>query len=105
MYKGKEFTMLKRASIFVFILSALVLLAMAPMSNVDAPRLQTTDEPTVDVGVTVAVTIVPGTEASIPVTGGGNGGLPMSTMLIFGLVAVLGVAVVIGGMALLSRRQ
>jgi hypothetical protein len=95
--------MLKRMLIFIFILSAVALLAMAPMNTTHAPQFQTTEEP--GVGVTVAVTIVSGTEAPIPVTGGGNGGLPMSTLLIFGLVAVLGVAVVIGGMALLSRRQ
>jgi hypothetical protein len=97
--------MLKRIVILVFILSAVAVLAMAPMSTQDAPRLQTTDEPTVDVGVTVVVgTSAPeGTPGTIPATGGG--GMPMSTMLIFGLVAILGVAVVIGGMALLSRRQ
>jgi hypothetical protein len=101
--------MLKRIVILVFILSALSALAMAPMSSTNAPKLQSTeaptDAPTVDVGVTVVVgTSVPeGTPGTVPVTGGG--GMPMSTMLIFGLVAVLGVAVVIGGMALLSRRQ
>jgi hypothetical protein len=96
--------MLKRIVILVFILSAVAVLAMAPMSTQDAPRLQATDEPTVDVGVTVVVgTSAPeGTPGTIPTTGGG---MPMSTMLIFGLVAILGVAVVIGGMALLSRRQ
>lgn len=96
--------MFKKASIIVFILSAVVLLAMAPMTNTDSHRLQATDAPTSEGGgVTVGVTIVAGTQESVPVTGGG--GLPMSTLLIFGLVAVLGVAVVIGGMALLSRRQ
>jgi hypothetical protein len=100
--------MLKRILILVFILSALSALAMAPMSSTNAPKLQSTeaptDAPTVDVGVTVVVgTSAPeGTPGTVPVTGGG---MPMSTMLIFGLVAVLGVAVVIGGMALLSRRQ
>jgi hypothetical protein len=97
--------MLKRIIILVFVLSALTVLAMAPAGVQDAPRLQSTDAPTVDVGVTIVVgTSVPeGTPGTIPNTGGS--GLPMSTILIFGLVAILGVAVVIGGMALLSRRQ
>ncbi len=97
--------MLKRIIILVFVLSALVLLAMAPMGSDAAAKLQSTDVPTVEVGVTIVVgTAAPqGTPATIPVTGGG--GLPMSTVLIFGLVAILGVAVVIGGMALLNRRQ
>src|SRR5688572_15306987 len=97
--------MLKRIIVLVFLISALGVLAMAPVSSQDAPRFQSTDEPTVDVGVTVVVgTSAPeGTPGTVPVTGGG--GMPMSTLLIFGLVAVLGVAVVIGGMALLSRRQ
>jgi hypothetical protein len=99
--------MLKRIVILVFILSTLVMLAMAPMNVTTAPKFQTTVEPTVEVTVVVE-TATPGAVAttdsgSIPVTG--NGGLPMSTLLIFGLVAVLGIAVVIGGMALLSRRQ
>jgi hypothetical protein len=97
--------MLKRIVILVFVFSALVLLAMAPMSSQAAPQLQATDVPTVDIGVTVVVgTSAPdATPGTIPVTGGG--GMPMSTMLIFALVAVLGVAVVIGGLALISRRQ
>ena len=95
--------MLKRIIVLVFLISALGVLAMAPVSSQDAPRFQSTDEPTVDVGVTVVVgTSAPeGTPGTIPATGG----MPMSTILIFGLVAILGVAVVIGGMALLSRRQ
>jgi hypothetical protein len=97
--------MLKRIIVLVFVISALTVLAMAPAGAQDAPKFQSTDAPTVDVGVTVVVgTSVPeGTPGTVPVTGGG--GMPMSTMLIFGLVAILGVAVVIGGMALLSRRQ
>jgi len=96
--------MLKRFIILIFVLSALLLLAMAPMSAQAAPRLQATDAPTVEVGVTVVVgTSYPDATPGIPVTGGG--GMPMSTILIFGLVAILGVAVVIGGMALISRRQ
>jgi hypothetical protein len=109
--------MLKRIAILAFILSTVVLMAMAPMNGTTASentrKLQTTVEPTMEVTVEVTVVVetsTPGAavtatadQGSIPVTGGG--GLPMSTLLIFGLVAVLGIAVVIGGMALLSRRN
>lgn len=106
--------MLKRIAVLVFILSAMVLLAMAPMNAnaapIDTHKFQTTEEPTVVVdetpvvGITIEVGATATSQSNIPVTGGG-GGMPTSTLIIFGLVAVLGIAVVLGGMALMSRRQ
>jgi hypothetical protein len=104
--------MLKRIAVLFFILSAMVLLAMAPMNvnaaNTDNQKFQTTEEPPVVdetpvVGVTIEVGATSTSEGVVPVTGGG--GMPTSTLIIFGLVAVLGIAVVLGGMALMSRRQ
>jgi hypothetical protein len=95
--------MLKRVAILIFILSAMVLLAMAPMSaaasSADTHKFQTTEEPPV-----VGVTIVVGATDAPPAAPAG-GGLPMSTLIIFGLIAVLGIAIVLGGMAMFSRRQ
>lgn len=97
--------MLKRIAVLFFILSAMVLLAMAPMnvnaSATDTQKFQTTEEPPV-VGITIEVGATSTPEGVVPVTGGG---MPTSTLIIFGLVAVLGIAVVLGGMALMSRRQ
>jgi hypothetical protein len=99
--------MLKRIAVLVFMLSAMVLLAMAPMNvnaaTADTQKFQTTEEPPV-VGITIEVGATSTPEGVVPVTGGG-GGMPTSTLIIFGLVAVLGIAVVLGGMALMSRRQ
>ncbi len=95
--------MLKRIVILVFILSTLVVLAMAPMSvskeTENTGNLQVTVEVTVIVETPVPVG---GTPNQVPVTGSGS---PMTTLIIFGLIAVLGVAVLIGGAALFSRRQ
>ena len=92
--------MLKRIMIVAAVLSTLVLLAVIPMSvsavSSDMPKFQTTVE--------VPVTIAPAGETpSIPVTGGGE--FPMSTMIILVLLGIVGLAVVIGGAALLNRRQ
>ena len=97
--------MFKRIAVLVFILSAFALLALAPMNvssaAANAHKLQTTVESSPVVGVTVVVgaTSAPGT---IPATGGG---LPMSTLIIFGLLAIIGIAVVIGGIAMVNRNQ
>jgi hypothetical protein len=104
--------MLKRIAVLFFILSAMVLLALVPMSvsasSTDTHKFQTTEEPPVVdetpvVGITIEVGATSTSESAIPVTGGG--GMPSSTLIIFGLVAVLGIAIVLGGMALMSRRQ
>jgi hypothetical protein len=100
--------MLKRIAILIFILSAMVVLAMAPMSaaasSADTHKFQTTEEPPATEPPVVGVTIVVGaTDAPQPAPAGG--GLPMSTLIIFGLIAVLGIAIVLGGMAMFSRRQ
>ena len=66
----------------------------------DTQKLQTTIEPTSMIGITVEVVLT-----SEPEGTPSQSGLPMSTLIIFGLIAVLAIAVVIGGMALMSRRQ
>lgn len=95
--------MIKRIVILVFILSTFTVLVLAPLNvsaaSQNAPKLQATVE------VTVAVETVPpeSTSAPIPVTG--SDGTTLSTWIIFGLLAILGAAVVIGGIALVNRRQ
>jgi hypothetical protein len=93
--------MLKRIFILVFILSAVGLLAMGPMSvsaaSENTQKLQATEPPVVGITLDIEIGETPSPDS--------GGGLPLSTLIIFGLIAVLGVAVVIGGMALLSRRQ
>jgi hypothetical protein len=95
--------MLKRIVILAFVLSALALLALAPMNetsiSIKDPGSQNKAQVTVVVATPAAeATPVPGV---IPVTG--NGGVPMTTMLVLGLLAILAFAVVIGGFALISR--
>lgn len=109
--------MLKRIVLFAFVLSTLVLVALAPMNMTTTPqnaiRLQTTVVatvaaiPTMMNGSNPAAMptmmngVVPSPVAPIIVT---NGGMTSSTMIIIGLLVVLGFAVLIGGMALMSRR-
>jgi hypothetical protein len=89
--------MLKRIILIAFFISALALLAQAPLNVKSAPenavKLQDTVVVTVSVGVTSAP---PGNSA--------GAGMPMSTLVIIGLLVILGLAVIIGGMGLLSRR-
>jgi len=98
----KEIFMLKRILILVLILCAMTLLATSPnhvtAASENAPKLQAT------VVVTAAVVTYPpeSTPGTIPVTGSQPS---MSTLIIFGLLAVLALAVLIGGVALLNRRQ
>lgn len=105
LYDGweKEIFMLKRICILVFILCAMALPTMSPHNQVtaaseNAPKLQATIVVTVPV-VTSPPESTPGT---IPVTGGQP---PMSTLIIFGLLAILALAVLIGGVALFNRRE
>ncbi len=94
--------MLKRIFILVFILCSVTVLAMSPKrvaaASENVPKLQAT----VEVTVVVATSPPESTPGIIPVTGGQP---PMSTLIIFGFLAILGLAVVIGGVALFSRRQ
>jgi hypothetical protein len=96
--------MLKRIILFMFVLSALLLIALAPMNVSPDPgsiaKLQETVVVTVAV-VTAAPTVAVPADSSTPA----GGGLPISTMTIFGLLVVLGLAVIIGGMALMRPRQ
>ena len=95
--------MLKRIILFAFILSTLVLIALAPMNITSA-----SEENTAKLQATVVVPpeLVLPTPASgpAPVVVVTTGGMPTSTMIIVGLLVLLGFAVVIGGAALMSRR-
>jgi hypothetical protein len=91
--------MLKRIFILVFILSTVVLMAMSPMSthavSNNTHALQETIE-VPDVGITLEVDVTdPDSD---------NGGLPNNT-LVYALVAIIAIAVVIGGISLINRRQ
>ena len=94
--------MLKRICILVFILGAMTLLAMSPnlvtAASENAPKLQAT------IVVTLPVVTSPpqSTPIIVPVTGSQT---PMSTLIIFGLLAILAFAVLIGGVALFNRRE
>jgi hypothetical protein len=94
--------MLKRTLILVFILSTLALLALNPMNAAPASELAPKLQTTVEVTVAVVTSQPESTPGTIPVTGGQ---LPMSIWIIFGLLAIIGIGVVLGGIALLSRRQ
>ena len=88
--------MLKRISILTLIvLSALALAALAPGSASASVAAQETLVPTI-VGPTVVSTVI------VPVTGADGDGLPLSTILIIGLLVLLGFAIIVGGLA--SRR-
>ena len=98
--------MFKRISILTLIVfSTLVLAALAPFSASGSVAAQAaTVAPTI-VGPTIVVPTVVVTTGStavvVPVTG--TGGTPLSTLLIIGLLIVLGFAIIVGGMAM-SRR-
>ena len=88
--------MLKRIIVYALVLSTLVLIALAPMnvsgSAENSAKLQET--------LVVTIGVVTATPAgTIPVTG-----FPASTTIILGLLVLLGLAVVLGGIALMSRR-
>ncbi len=90
--------MLKRIILFAFILSTLVLVALAPMNNTPTVNLQATVIAPPPVVATVMAPLVP-SDGPAPVAG-----MALSTMIIIGLMVVLGLAVIVGGMALVNRR-
>jgi hypothetical protein len=93
--------MLKRISILTLIVfSTLVLAALAPFSaSASVPAQDATVAPTIIVPTVVVTTV--STTVVVPVTG--TSGTPLSTLLIIGLLIVLGFAIIVGGMAM-SRR-
>jgi hypothetical protein len=102
--------MMERIALLTFmVFFGAVLIAMAPANAALSPdaasHLQdtpapTTPEATVAVGVTAAlVTSTPA--GAVPVTGGGDP--TTSTLIIIGLLVILGIAVFVGGLALMRR--
>ncbi len=94
--------MLKRSILFAFVLCTLFLVALAPMNLNQAPENTAKLQATVIVPPVVATVVAPiiPSGSSAPITA-----MPMSPIIIIGLLVVLGLAVVIGGMALMSRRS
>ena len=93
--------MLKRISILTLIvLSALALAALVPVNASASVTAQDTLAPTV-VGPTIIVPTVVST-VIVPVTGQ-PAGIPVSTVLVLGLLVLLGFAIIVGGLAM-SRR-
>jgi hypothetical protein len=87
--------MFKRISILTLIvLSALGLAALAPMNATASVTAQDTVVP----GPTIIVPTVLSTVV-VPVTGEPTG-TPLSTLLIIGLLVILGFAIIVGGMAM-----
>jgi hypothetical protein len=125
-----EYAVLKRTLIFIFILSALALLAMAPMSvspvsenalkrqetvtptaveptavepTLAEPTLvEPTVEATVEAGLTLVAETPSATPGVVPVTGNND---PSANSLTYVLLAIIGIAVIVGGIALMNRRQ
>lgn len=96
--------MLKRIAVLVFMFSAFVLLAMAPMSAATTSENDQKAQVTVDVDVTVAVETPDfddGTPGILPVTGNDDS----SPMLIYVLLGIVALVVVVGGIALINRRS
>jgi hypothetical protein len=100
--------MVERIAILIFmVLFGATLAAMTPVNAAPASDaagyLQDTPAPTVvgpTVGVTLAVvTSTPG--GPVPVTGGGDPA--MTTVIITGLLVILGIAILVGGVALMRR--
>ena len=91
--------MLKRIILFMFALSALVLIALSPMNASPATGTAAKLQETVVVTVAVVTAVPPNNSAPVA------SGLPMSTIIILGLLFVLGLAVIVGGMALMRPRE
>ena len=92
--------MFKRISILTLIVfSTLALAALAPFNASASVAAQ---DPTVAPTIIVPTVVVGSTPVVVPVTGQ-PAGTPVSTLLIIGLLVILGFAIIVGGMAM-SRR-
>ena len=91
--------MLKRIILFAFLLTMLGLLAFAPMNMNQAPETNAKYQATVIATVVVASPVIPG--ATSPAVDD----MSSSMIIIIGLLIVLGIGVVVGGAALMSRRR
>jgi hypothetical protein len=90
--------MFKRISILTLIVfSTLVLAALAPLKASASVTAQDTPAPT----IIVPTVVVGSTAVVVPVTG--PAGTPLSTLLIIGLLIILGFAIIVGGMAMARR--
>ena len=90
--------MLKRiTALSLIVLSVLALAALAPVNAFASVTAQDTVAPTV-VGPTIIVPTVLST-VIVPVTGQ-PAGTPVSTLLIIGLLVLLGFAIIVGGLAM-----
>ncbi|SRR6266498_1995146 len=93
--------MLKRVLIMSFILSGILLIALVPVSASQASsNLQVTIVPT----VIVPTVVVPGVvtaQPAVPVTGGPTS---FTSLILLGLIVVVALAIIVGGLALMSRQ-
>lgn len=87
--------MFKRFSILTLIVfSALALAALAPLNTPAAVTAQDTVVPTIGVP-TIVSTVV--STVVVPVTGPVETGIPLSTLIIIGLLILLAFAIIVGG--------
>ena len=93
--------MFKRVLVMTFLLSFLALVALAPANATQAAgNLQGTPLPTIVVP-TVVVPVNPTAQPAVPVTGTPS----FSSLVILGLIVVVALAVIVGGLALMSRQS
>ena len=88
----------KRVFLFMFVLATLTVFALMPMNVSSAPEQAPELQETVVPVTVVAASPVP-TSYSIPVTGAPT----MSTILIVGLLILIGVIVIIAGISLTNK--
>ena len=96
--------MFKRVFVMAFIWSLLVLAALMPASMTQAAsNLQGTPLPTILPTVVVPTVVVPGSTAQpgVPVTGAPSN----FSLIILGLIVVVALAIIVGGLALMSRQS
>lgn len=98
---GKDKIMLKRTIIFAFLLSGLLLIALAPMGAPSAPSNTVPQQDTPIPLPTISLTIVVPTSGPAPAPDG----MPLSTIVIIGLLVIVAIGVIVGGMALMNRRS
>lgn len=99
--------MLKRFSILtLLVFSALALAALTPMNRSSSATAQDTVAPTISIPTSGPTVVVPTVVSTVivPVTGPNTVGLPLSTLIIIGLLVLLGLAIIIGGLAM-NRRE